>query len=114
KDVPVPFTNYRKEKVPYVEMEERIITPEKVVSQSASTTCKYDYTYNISTSEQKPVFNCGQGSLGNYKLDASAITNILNGQTPSLGSLLRSFEPTPPLIKNENRDTYNPIKETIM
>ena len=114
KDVPVPFTNYRKEKVPYVEMEERIITPEQVVSKSASTTCKYDYTYNISTSERKPVFNCGQGSLGNYKLDASAITNILNGQTPSLGSLLTSFSYTPPLIKDENRDTYNPTKETIM
>ncbi|MFM6909574.1 MAG: hypothetical protein ACKPKT_23100 [Dolichospermum sp.] len=114
KDVPVPFTNYRKEKVPYVEMEERIITPGEVVFQSASTTCKYDYTYNISTTEQKPVFNCGQGSLGNYKLDASAITNILNGQTPSLSSLVTSFSYTPPLIKDENRDTYHDTKNNII
>jgi len=30
--VPVPFTNYRKEKVPYVEMEMRTITPARTVS----------------------------------------------------------------------------------
>ncbi|XHX76780.1 MAG: hypothetical protein RBJ76_20415 [Stenomitos frigidus ULC029] len=42
-NVPEPFTNYRKERVPYVVMEIRT-TPEKVVSATASTTCKYDYT----------------------------------------------------------------------
>jgi hypothetical protein len=105
--VPEPFTNYRKEKVPYSVMEMRIITPEKVVSATASTTCKYDYTFNLSTLEQKPIFNCGQGSLGNYKLDASAITKILNGEMPTLGSLINSVSLTPPLFKDGNRDTYN-------
>jgi hypothetical protein len=62
--VPENFINHRTEKVPYVVMETRTLTPEKVVSQSASTTCKFDYTYNLSTREQKPIFNCGQGSLG--------------------------------------------------
>ena len=49
KKVPVPFTNHRKEKVPYVEMEMRTITPQRTVSQTASATCKYDYTLNLST-----------------------------------------------------------------
>lgn len=111
---PEYFTNYRREKVPYTEMEIRTITPEKVVSESASTTCKYDYTFNLSTSEQKPVFNCGQGSLGNYKVDASAITKILNGEMPSLGSLLTSVNLTPPLFKDANRDTYNDVKNGII
>jgi hypothetical protein len=57
--VPVPFTNHRREKVPYTEMEIRTITPEKVVSATASTTCMYDYTLNLSTLEQKSIFNCG-------------------------------------------------------
>jgi hypothetical protein len=112
--VPVPFTNHRREKVPYTEMEIRTITPEKVVSESASATCKYDYTFNLSTLEQKPVFNCGQGSLGNYKLDASAITQILNGHMPSLGSLLTSVNLTPPLFKDANRDTYDEVKNKIV
>ncbi|KAM3092568.1 hypothetical protein ACKFKF_31105 [Phormidesmis sp. 146-12] len=106
-NVPEPFTNYRKEKVPYTVMEIRTITPEKVVSATASATCKYDYTFNLSTLEQKPIFNCGQGSLGNYKLDASAITKILNGEMPTLGSLLTSVSLTPPLFKDGNRDSYN-------
>jgi len=105
--VPEPFTNYRKEKVPYVVMEIRTITPEKVVSATASATCKYDYTFNLSTLEQKPIFNCGQGSLGNYKLDASAITQILNGEMPTLGKLITSLSLTPPLFKDANRDSYN-------
>jgi len=112
--VPEPFTNHRREKVPYTEMEIRTITPEKVVSESASTTCKYDYTFNLSTSEQKPVFNCGQGSLGNYKVDASAITKIMNGEMPTLGSLLTSISLTPPLFKDANRDTYNEVKNKII
>lgn len=112
--VPEYFTNHRKEKVPYTVMEIRTITPEKVVSATASTTCKYDYTFNLSTGEQKPVFNCGQGSLGNYKLDASAITKILSGEMPSLGSLLTSMSLTPPLFKDANRDTYNEVKNEII
>ena len=105
--VPEYFTNYRKEKVPYTVMEVRTITPEKVVSATASATCKYDYTFNLSTLEQKPIFNCGQGSLGNYKMDASAITQILNGEMPTLGKLITSFSLTPPLFKDANRDSYN-------
>ena len=112
--VPVPFTNYRKEKVPYVEMEMRIITPARTVSQTASATCKYDYTLNLSTGEQKPIFNCGQGSLGNYKLDASAITSILNGEMPTLGKLVTSLSITPPLFKDANRDTYNDERNKII
>ncbi|XHX76778.1 MAG: hypothetical protein RBJ76_20405 [Stenomitos frigidus ULC029] len=66
-----------------------------------------DYTFNLSTLEQKPVFNCGQGSLGNYKLDASALTKILNGEMPTLGSLITSVSLTPPLFKDASRDSYN-------
>ncbi|MDZ8050382.1 MAG: hypothetical protein RMX68_009685 [Aulosira sp. ZfuVER01] len=112
--VPVPFTNHRREKVPYTEMEIRTVTPEKVVSTTASATCKYDYTFNLSTSEQKPVFNCGQGWTGNIKLDASAITKILNGEMPSLGSLISSISLTPPLFKDANRDTYDEVKNKIV
>jgi hypothetical protein len=111
---PVPFTNYRKERVPYIVMEIRTITPEKIVSATASTTCKYDYTFNLSTLEQKPVFNCGQGSLGNYKIDASAITNILNGEMPTLGQLVSSVSITPPFFKDANRDTYTEQRDKII
>ncbi len=112
--VPEYFTNHRKEKVPYTVMEIRTITPEKVVSTTGSATCKYDYTFNLSTLEQKPVFNCGRGSLGNLKLDASAFTKILNGEMPTLGSLLTSVNITPPLFKDANRDTYNDVKNSII
>jgi hypothetical protein len=112
--VPEYFTNYRREKVPYTVMEIKTITPEKVVSATASTTCKYDYTFNLSTFEQKPIFNCGQGSLGNYKLDASAITKILNGEMPTFGSLIASVSLTPPLFKDANRDTYNDEKNKMI
>jgi hypothetical protein len=112
--VPEYFTNHRKEKVPYVEMELRTITPEKVVSASASATCKYDYTFNLSTFEQKPIFNCGQGSLGNYKLDASAITSILNGEMPTLGSLMTSISITPPVFKDANRDEYQNVRNEVI
>jgi hypothetical protein len=105
--VPEPFTNRRREKVPYIVTEIRTITPEKVVSTTASATCKYDYTLNLSTLEQKPIFNCDQEILGNYKLDASAITKILNGEMPTLGSLITSVSLTPPLFKDANRDSYN-------
>jgi hypothetical protein len=113
-DTPEPFTNHRREKVPYVEMELRTITPEKTVSESASTTCSYDYTLNFSTGEQKPIFSCGRGSLGTYKIDLSAITNLLNGEMPTLGSLVSSVSLTPPLFKDANRDTYNDIKNGII
>ncbi|WP_309735604.1 hypothetical protein, partial [Chamaesiphon sp. OTE_75_metabat_556] len=93
-----------------VKMEMRIISPEKTITESASTTCKYDYTFNLSTTEQKPIFNCGQGSLGNLKLDASAITSILNGQMPTLGSLIGSVDLTPPGFKDANRDEYDSVK----
>ncbi|MEH2306366.1 hypothetical protein [Nostoc sp.] len=112
--VPENFTNHRKEKVPYTVMEIRTITPEKVVSTTASATCKYDYTFNLSTLEQKPVFNCGQGWTGNVKLDASAITKILNGEMPTLGSLITSINLTPPLFKDANHDTYNDVKNEII
>ncbi|MEG4803525.1 hypothetical protein QUB63_22445 [Microcoleus sp. ARI1-B5] len=112
--VPEHFTNYRREKVPYTVMEVRTITPEKVVSATASATCKYDYTFNVSTFEQKPIFNCGQGSLGNYKLDASAITKILNGEMPTLGSLITSISLTPPLFKDANRDEYQNVRNEII
>jgi hypothetical protein len=78
--VPEYFTNYRIEKVPIVVMETRIISPERTVSESASTTCSFDYTFNLSTREQKPIFRCGKGSLGSLTLDASAIISILNGE----------------------------------
>jgi|GEM_PF-4211031 len=52
---PVPFTNHRREKVPYTEMEIRTITPEKTVSTTASATCKYDYTFTNGTPEKYPL-----------------------------------------------------------
>lgn len=113
-NVPVPFTNYRRERVLYVEMEWRTITPARTVSQSASTTCTYNYTFNLSTTERQPKFSCGQGSLGTYRLDASAITNILNGQMPNLGSLLTSVSLTPPLFRDANRDTYDEVRNQII
>jgi hypothetical protein len=112
--VPEYFTNYRKEKVPYVEMELRTITPEKQVAASASATCLYDYTFNLLTFEQRPIFNCGQGSLGNYKFDASAITSILKGEMPSLGQLITSISITPPLFKDANRDEYQNVRNGLI
>ena len=109
---PEYFTNYRKEKVPYVEVELRTITPE--TSASASATCAYDYTFNISTGESKPIFNCGRGALGEYKLDASAVTAILRGEMPTLGSLLQSISITPPLFKDETRDEYQSVRNDVI
>jgi hypothetical protein len=111
---PEYFTNHRREKVPYTVMEIRTITPEKVVSATASATCKYDYTFNLSTFEQKPIFSCGGGDLGNYKFDASAITKILNGEMPTLGSLITSVSFTPPLFKDANRDEYQNVRNEII
>jgi hypothetical protein len=112
--VPDYFTNHRREKVPYVEIETRTITPEKTIQESASATCKYEYTFNLSTLEQKPVFNCSQGHLGNVKLDASPITQILNGEMPTLGSLINSVSLTPPLFKDANRDEYENVKNKMI
>jgi hypothetical protein len=109
--VPEPFTNYRKEKVPYVEIELRT-TPEKSVS--ASATCSYNYTFNISTTESKPVFSCGRGALGEYKLDASAVTSMLKGEMPTMASLLQSVSITPPLFRDNTRDEYNNVRNDII
>jgi hypothetical protein len=95
-------------------MEWRVINPEKTIKESASTTCKYEYTYNLSTSEQNPVFNCGRGSLGNYKLDASSITDILSGKVPTFGKLLTTISFTPPLFKDASRDEYASVKNKII
>ena len=95
-----------------VEMKLTTVTPE--ASASASTTCTYDYTFNLSTFEQTPVFKCGRGSLGDYKLDASAITSILNGEMPTLGKLLNSVRITPPLFRDANRDEYQNVKNAIV
>ncbi|WOD37469.1 hypothetical protein [Nodosilinea sp. E11] len=113
-NVPVPFTNHRRERVPYVEMEWRTITPARTVSETASTTCTYNYSLNLSTTEGRPVFSCGRGSLGTYKLDASAITSILNGQMPSLSSLITSISITPPLFRDANHDTYDETRNRII
>lgn len=83
-------------------------------SASASTTCTYEYTFNFSTGEFKPIFKCGRGSLGEYKLDASAITSLLKGEIPSLGSLLTSVSFTPPLFKDANRDDYQNVRNGII
>ncbi len=109
--VPEPFTNYRKEKVPYVEMELRT-TPS--TSASASATCSYNYTFNISTTESKPVFSCGRGALGEYKLDASVVTDILRGEMPTMGKLLNAVSITPPLFSDNTRDDYNNVRNDII
>ncbi|BAZ42389.1 hypothetical protein NIES4101_83580 [Calothrix sp. NIES-4101] len=100
--------------VPQVGMELRTITPERTVSHTASVTCNYEYTFNLSTKEQKPVFNCGQGWTGNIKLDASAITSILSGEMPSLGSLVSSIDLTPPLFKDVTSDKYIETRDNII
>jgi len=109
--VPEPFTNYRKEKVPYVEIELRT-TPS--TSASASATCSYNYTFNISTTESKPVFSCGRGALGEYKLDASIVTDLLRGEMPSMGTLLNSVSITPPLFRDNSRDEYNNVRNDMI
>ena len=81
---------------------------------SASATCTYNYTFNILTGESKPVFSCGQGALGEYKLDASAVTAILNGEMPTMGQLLTSVSITPPLFSDESRDEYHNIRNDII
>lgn len=93
-------------------IERRTITPE--TSASASTTCTYDYNFNISTSESKPVFSCGKGALGEYTLNASAVTSILSGEMPTLGKLLTCCSITPPLFSDESRDEYNNIRNSII
>lgn len=112
-----PFNGKRrcwtvKERVPYVEMEPRVITPE--TSASASATCTYNYTFNISTGESKPVFNCGKGALGSYKLDASAVTAILRGEMPTMGSLINSVSFTPPLFRDNTRDEYQNVRNDMI
>jgi len=114
-NVPVYFTNYRRERVPTTpEMVWQIVTPARRVSHTASTTCTYNYSLNLSTMEGRPVFNCGQGSLGNYRLDASAITSILNGEMPSLSNLVTSISLTPPLFRDANYDTYDATRNQII
>jgi hypothetical protein len=112
-----PFNGKRKcwsvkEKFPYVEMEVRTITPE--TSASASTTCTYNYTFNISTGESKPVLSCGRGALGEYKIDASAVTAILRGEMPTMGSLLNSISITPPLFSDNTRDEYQNVRNDMI
>ena len=101
-------------KVPEIVMELRTITPERTVSKTASVTCNYEYTFNLSTKEQKPVFNCGQGWTGNIKLDASAITSILNGEIPNLATLISSVDMTPPLFKDVTSDEYTTTRDNII
>jgi hypothetical protein len=81
---------------------------------SASATCSYNYTFNISTGESKPVFSCGRGLLGEYKLDASAVTAILRGEMPTMGQLLTSVDFTPPLFKDESRDAYHDVRNNMI
>ncbi len=95
-----------------VEMQWKTITP--ATAASVSTTCKYDYTFNISTTESKPVFSCGRGALGEYKLDASAITSMLKGEMPTMASLLQSVSITPPLFRDNTRDEYNNVRNDII
>ncbi len=112
--VPIPFTNTRRERVVYVVNERRTIMPARTVSQSASTTCTYDYTFNVTTTEGRPIFSCGQGSLGAYKLDATALNNILNGEMPDLAALVTAVSITPPLIKDQNFDTYDSMRDEVI
>ena len=72
----------------------------------ASTTCSYEYRYYITSQERRPQFGCNLGKLGDYQIDASAVTSILNGEMPSLGSLLTSVSITPPLFIDRKYDSY--------
>ncbi|EKQ71159.1 hypothetical protein OsccyDRAFT_1488 [Leptolyngbyaceae cyanobacterium JSC-12] len=81
---------------------------------SVSATCTYNYTFNISTGESKPVFSCGRGALGEYKLDASAVTAILRGEMPKMSELLTSVDFTPPLFKDESRDAYHDVRNNMI
>jgi hypothetical protein len=81
---------------------------------SASATCSYNYTFNISTGESKPVFKCGRGALGEYTLDASAVTDVLRGEMPTMGKLLTSVSVVPPLFKDESRDEYHSVRNNMI
>ncbi|AFY36117.1 hypothetical protein [Calothrix sp. PCC 7507] len=105
---------FETKKMPYVVMELQTVTPASTVSKTASVTCNYEYTFNLSTKERKPGFKCGQGWTGNIKLDASAITSILNGEIPGLGSLISNVDMTPPLLKDVTRDEYTTTRDNII
>lgn len=111
---PQNFTNYRNERVPYVVMEMRVLRKANTIKEGASTTCNYEFTLNLNTMERKPVFGCGQGSLGNFKLDASVITNILNGEMPTVGSLINAVNLTPPGFIDKNDDQYAKTRDEII
>jgi hypothetical protein len=107
RDIPYPAVRMVQKvvQVPDVEMQWRTWTPPPI-----SATCKYSYSFNILTSEDTPVLDCGGGSLGSLTLNASSLSKVLRGETPSIGSLLTAVKPVPPGLKVIEDDKYEEIK----
>ncbi|GAA6619654.1 hypothetical protein [Scytonema sp. NUACC26] len=107
KDVPYPAVEMQWKDVPYpgVEMQWKTVQPPPL-----SATCNFTYIYNLSTNESTPTLSCGQGGLGNLTINASAIARVLNGEIPSLGSVLLAVNTTPPGVTEKLDDTYDQIR----
>lgn len=107
KDIPYASVEMRWKDVPYpdVEIQWKTIQP-----PSISATCNYTYIYNLTTSESTPTISCGQGGLGNLAINASAIARVLNGEVPSLGSIVAAVNMVPPGVTDKSDDTYDQIR----
>jgi len=104
--------------VPVVRMEWRTIKVPDGFRDSEETlysaTCNYTYSYNLNTQERKPVLECGRGGLGGAKFDASSIASLLNGEIPSIGSLLTSLDWTPLALVDKSEDRYESIRSRVV
>lgn len=107
KKVPYPSVEMQWKEVPYpdVEMQWKTVQPPPL-----SATCNFTYLFNITTRESTPTLSCGQGGLGNLTLNASAVARVLNGEVPSVGSIVSSIGMTPPGVVEKLDDTYDRMR----
>jgi hypothetical protein len=107
KDIPYPAVEMQWKDIPYpaVEMRWKTVQPPPL-----SATCNFTYLYNFSSTESTPTLSCGQGGLGNLTLNASAIARVLNGEVPTLGSILTAVNTIPPGVTERLDDTYDQIR----
>lgn len=80
--------------------------------QLYSATCNYKYIYSLTTQESTPLLDCGQGGLGNAKFNASAIARLLNGEMPTISSVVSAIRFTPPGFTERLDDTYDKLRNT--
>lgn len=103
-------------KVPGVRMEWRTVQVpngfQNEDRQLYSATCKYKYIYSLSTQESTPLLDCGQGGLANVKFNASAIARLLNGEMPTITSVISAIRFTPPGFTERLDDTYDKLRNT--